>query len=280
MCGRYQLVADATALSASHRNAKWAAPEAEQQHKPRQQVRPTTRAPVLLHEGAVPTFCTMKWGFSRGSSPLINARKETVLDLPTFRANMSRRCAIPITGFFEWQKDIGPGKSSKTPFLVRGFPRAKFEDEKVMYMAGLYRKERHGGDAFDTFVVLTENSASELGWLHNRQPVFLEDEQHVETWLSHHVSASDAVTTLDGTNGFSWWRMKPDLSDRFRGRVLQQKGLDAFFGFKGKVKKDVDLKVRSPIQKRQKKILGPKPQSHETDPLSSSKKVRIPKRTS
>ncbi|KAI0565845.1 SOS response associated peptidase [Gracilaria domingensis] len=200
----------------------------------------------------------MKWGFSRAGSPLINARKETVLELPTFRAQMSRRCAIPTTGFFEWQKDIGPGKTSKTPFLVRGLADAKYEEATITYMAGIYRRERQSGENVDTFVVLTENSAPELAWLHDRQPVFLRDEKQVQTWLSHNVPASDAVSILEDGTGFSWWRMRSDLSDKFRGRLLKQKGLDAFFGVKGKSKKEVDLKVKPPLQKQSKKPLKKK----------------------
>ncbi|PXF42575.1 putative SOS response-associated peptidase yoqW [Gracilariopsis chorda] len=251
MCGRYQLNVEAAALAATHPNATWH-PNHAKQHKPRQQVRPTTQAPVLVHETSNPTFQLMKWGFSRGGSPLINARKETVLELPTFRPQMRRRCAIPVTGFYEWQKEAGPGKPSKTPFLIRSIPKAAFEDVSVAYMAGIYRTENENGQATSKFVVLTEKAASELEWLHNRQPVFLRSEKQVEEWLRMDASPTDAVKGLVDGTGFSWWRMAPDLADKYRGKVMKQKGIDAFFGSKAKTKDTQSLRVKSRLKKNKK----------------------------
>lgn len=251
MCGRYQLNVEAAALVATHPNAAWHPNHAEQ-HKPRQQVRPTTQAPVLVHENSNPTFQLMKWGFSRAGSPLINARKETVLELPTFRSQMRRRCAIPVTGFYEWQKDVGPGKPSKTPFLIRSIPKAAFEDVSVTYMAGIYRTENENGQTTLKFVVLTENAASELEWLHDRQPVFLSSEKQVEEWLTVDTSPIDAVKGLSDGNGFSWWRMTPDLTDKYRGKVMKQKGIDSFFGRSAKTENRKSLKVKSRVEKNKK----------------------------
>src|SRR5262245_39685270 len=42
----------------------------------------------------------------------INAKAETVADLPTFRAAFkARRCLIPASGYYEWK--AGPGKSKQ-----------------------------------------------------------------------------------------------------------------------------------------------------------------------
>lgn len=47
MCGRYQLQLDAPALAAAHSGAVWKSGHAER-HSARNQVRPTTTAPVLV----------------------------------------------------------------------------------------------------------------------------------------------------------------------------------------------------------------------------------------
>lgn len=233
MCGRYQLQADAASLAASFPNAKWKTSHADK-HQPRQQVSPTMQAPVLLLDSEMPTFQLMKWGFSRPGSPLINARKETVLQLPTFRMHMKRRCAIPVTAFYEWQKDSGPGKPTKTPFLIRGSKESQFDKPEVSYVAGLYRVERISGHPVCTFVLLTENATPELQWIHNRQPVFLRGHQLLKHWLQHNVTGIDAVDALKADGNFKWWQMTPDLSQLYKGKIMKQKGLDKFFSVKKK----------------------------------------------
>ncbi|WP_083521442.1 SOS response-associated peptidase [Arthrobacter luteolus] len=59
-----------------------------------------------------------------------NARSETLLEKPTFRdAALSRRCAVPMEGYYEWK--TGPG-NSKQPYFVHR------PDGKLSWFAGLY----------------------------------------------------------------------------------------------------------------------------------------------
>ena len=45
------------------------------------------------------------WMKEKPKAPHINARAETVHKLPLFREGFAkRRCLIPATGFYEWQK--------------------------------------------------------------------------------------------------------------------------------------------------------------------------------
>ena len=64
---------------------------------------------ALLRWGLVPFFAKdPKIGYST-----INARAETIISSPTFREAMKRRrCLVPATGFYEWQKK----GSNKQPF--------------------------------------------------------------------------------------------------------------------------------------------------------------------
>ena len=64
-----------------------------------------------LRWGLIPYWCTDPAG---GRKP-INAKCETVWDLPSFRdAYRARRCIVPVDGFFEW-KAI-KGQKAKQPY--------------------------------------------------------------------------------------------------------------------------------------------------------------------
>ena len=59
-----------------------------------------TRAIALLRWGLVPSWARD----ARAGNRLINARAETVHNKPSFRAAFrSRRCLLPVDGWFEWQ---------------------------------------------------------------------------------------------------------------------------------------------------------------------------------
>src|SRR5262245_28006673 len=63
--------------------------------------------------GLIPYWCNEPTG---GRKP-INAKCETVEDLPTFReAYRRRRCIVPVDGFFEW-KAI-KGQKVKQPYAI------------------------------------------------------------------------------------------------------------------------------------------------------------------
>ncbi|WP_336652680.1 MULTISPECIES: SOS response-associated peptidase [unclassified Leucobacter] len=109
--------------------------------------------------------------------PTFNARSETAAEKASFKASVkSRRCIIPVTGFYEW---TGP-KSKRTPHAIFG-PRP------VLPMAGLY-SWWHEPDAGDnegwhlTATILTRASAGVMQSLHDRMPVFMADEL-VRDWL-------------------------------------------------------------------------------------------------
>jgi hypothetical protein len=66
-----------------------------------------------LRWGLIPYWCNDPKG---GRKP-INAKYETVRDLPTFRdAYRKRRCILPVDGFFEW-KAI-KGQRTKQPYAI------------------------------------------------------------------------------------------------------------------------------------------------------------------
>ncbi|MBO4470283.1 MAG: SOS response-associated peptidase [Clostridia bacterium] len=120
----------------------------------------------------------MKWGFSRNSGAgrrgtlLINARAETAAEKQTFReAWQKHRCAVPASGYFEWEHDAEkkPGKK----YVIRP------EGKERVWLAGLYRME----EGIPAFVILTRPADASLAWMHDRMPLMLPDEE-VGQWIN------------------------------------------------------------------------------------------------
>ncbi|HEY5575430.1 MAG TPA: SOS response-associated peptidase family protein [Clostridiaceae bacterium] len=102
---------------------------------------PTDIVPVLTTAmgRAVPHLFT--WGFPsfHGKRVIINARSETIHEKPMFSASVEkRRCAVPSTGFYEWDPQ-------KKKFLYN------MPDSPVLFMAGIYNQF----EGENRFVILT-----------------------------------------------------------------------------------------------------------------------------
>ena len=80
---------------------------------------------VMPRWGLIPSWAKdMKIGYK-----MINARAESITAKPAFRnAFRQRRCLIPATGFYEWEKK----DSRKQPWFIR------LKDEVIMAFAGLW----------------------------------------------------------------------------------------------------------------------------------------------
>jgi len=162
-------------------------------------VPPTTQIPMIVEReiDGVPSrqLHAARWGLipswakEVSSTPLINARIESVLNKPSFQeAALSKRCAIPADGYFEWQSTIA---DSKIPFFIH-------PAEGMLAFAGIYSWWRNPAKAADdptrwvlTCSLLTKESAPELSQIHNRNPVML-SEENLSAWL-----APDYQTTAE-----------------------------------------------------------------------------------
>ncbi len=118
---------------------------------------------------------------------MINARSETVLEKPSFReAFTSRRCLIPVDGFYEWQKRDG----AKQPYL---FWR---KDRSVFALAGLWERWEYPGDRkLETCTILTTTANSTMRPIHHRMPVVL-PEKDWKIWLDLSPDKAGQLTKL------------------------------------------------------------------------------------
>ncbi len=166
MCGRYVITSPPAAIRALFGYSE------QPNFPPRYNVAPTQPIPIVrLNEGAR-HFALMRWGLipswvkdPKGFSLLINARADSVLDKPAFRAAMRRRrCLIPADGFYEWREAGG----RKQAYFVRRRDGAPFA------FAGLYETwTGPNGEELDTAAIVTTNANRTLSGIHDRMPVIL-----------------------------------------------------------------------------------------------------------
>jgi putative SOS response-associated peptidase YedK len=99
-----------------------------------------------LRWGLIPYWCNDP----KGGRKSINAKCETVRDLPTFRdAYRKRRCIVPVDGFFEWRGIRG--QKAKQPYAIA------MKDGAPFGIAGIWEnwKEPASGEWIRTFAIIT-----------------------------------------------------------------------------------------------------------------------------
>jgi putative SOS response-associated peptidase YedK len=139
------------------------------------------------------------WSDTAGTAvKMINARSDTVHEKPAYRqAFASRRCVLPVDGYYEWQTVPGErGKARKKPFFVS---RA---DGGPLALAGLYEFWRdravppqHPQAWLVTFTIVTTDAEEALAPIHERMPLFLDRESWGE-WLDPRPSDPDRLRRL------------------------------------------------------------------------------------
>ena len=137
-------------------------------------------AVVALDGDATASLHTMRWGLVPSSTKqdpdhwrMFNARSETVDSLAVFsRLLTHKRCAVPLSGWFEWKPDEFKEVKKKQPYYT-----TSTSDEPV-WAAALYDV----CGELETFTLITRDASASLAWLHDRQPVLLgPDDLHA--WL-------------------------------------------------------------------------------------------------
>lgn len=159
------------------------------------------RLPMLARWGLIPAFVKDP----REMPLLFNARSETAAERNSFRAAMRyRRCLIPASGFYEWQKQgSGPSK----PFLVRR------RDGEPLALAGLMETYLAAdGSEIDTAAILTTQANETLVPIHERMPVIV-PQAGFERWLDCRENEPGDVADL----------MKPAPDDALDAMPVQGK---------------------------------------------------------
>lgn len=126
---------------------------------------------------------------------MINARAESVVEKPVFRAPLlKRRCLIPADGFYEWKKlaSAGKGKAAKQPYYIHR------KDNRLLAFAGLWERWRdEAGHAVDSCTIITTRPNELMRDIHDRMPAIILPESYA-TWLDpKRTDPGDLLPLLD-----------------------------------------------------------------------------------
>lgn len=143
----------------------------------------------------------MRWGFTPswskdGSPGPIKARCETAAIHGMFRADFDkRRCAVPVSGFYEWQATPG----GKVPHYIHSA-----EQDGILSVVGLWEvwKKNEQSEPILFLTIITVPPDKMMATLHDRMPAILQAGDFVR-WLDPEASPEDVQAFLrpatDGT---------------------------------------------------------------------------------
>jgi len=174
MCGRYTLFSDT-----ENTEIKKMVEEVNRKYNVQIKIGdifPSHLAPIIRANTMERALDVMQWGYHNPfkKSLIINARSETVMEKKMFRDDFeTRRCLIPTTGFYEWDKQ-------KNQFL--------FNSNHVLYLGGIYKPF----EGKNKYVILTKGSNQTVSEVHDRMPVIIPAGM-LDHWLHDYSSAMDLL---------------------------------------------------------------------------------------
>lgn len=175
MCGRYGLIPSRNFFT------RFKIKDQNLLLKTRYNVTPQELMPVIT-KAQNNRLELMKWGLipywvedQTIGYKLINAWAEPVAEKPSFkRSFLSRRCLVPASGFYEWQKT----DSGKLPYYMY------LKNKDLFSFAGLFDLWRDpSGKEVKTYTIITTIPNKLLEPIHSRMPVILKEENE-DDWLS------------------------------------------------------------------------------------------------
>ena len=210
MCGRYALDAPRSQLS-----RRFALDECVELSA-RYNIAPTSDVAVIRQspEGQR-VLHRLRWGLLPHwakdpaiAARLINARGEPLAALAAtaaFRdAFRKRRCLLPASGFYEWQKVAAqPGSARKQPFYT------SLQSGEVMAFGGLWEAwTAPSGEVIRSCCIVTTAANQALQAIHARMPLILAPENW-QDWLSAPVDQAAALIRPCPDGVLQSWPVSP-----------------------------------------------------------------------
>jgi putative SOS response-associated peptidase YedK len=138
-----------------------------------------------FHRGGI----NPKTGKKKPPMNMLNAIGEELLEKPSFRkAALSRRCLIPVSGFYEWRHftPLGSKKDTAYPYYIT------VKGQEYFFIAGIWQPwtDQETGETIDTFALVTTAANSLMAQVHNqrqRMPLVLNEDLAWE-WVQDGLS--------------------------------------------------------------------------------------------
>jgi len=145
----------------------------------------------LLKWGLIPPWVKSSEDADAIRMKTFNARSESIETKPSFSSSFkSRRCLIPVKGFFEWQH-VG---EEKIPWYIYS------KDIEIFTLAGLYSEwlNSQSGEVISTFTIITTDANELLAEIHNskkRMPAILTGDEE-RRWIDLSITPPEAAVML------------------------------------------------------------------------------------
>jgi putative SOS response-associated peptidase YedK len=198
MCGRYALniSGDDLALEYNANNPNTAYTASNWNISPTTTIpfisesknRSVTRDINLASWGLIPSWAKD----SSRQANAINARVESISEKPTFRsAFKSRRCLVPVSGYYEWATELGQYRP-KQPFFISN------KESKTLAIAGIYEEwvNPESNQVLATAAIITRSAVGIVAPIHNRMPVILPSTLWADWLTPNELSKSEVVDYL------------------------------------------------------------------------------------
>lgn len=145
----------------------------------------------LMQWGLIPSWAADEAEAEEMRIKTLNARSETIDLKPAFRESfVSRRCLVPVRGFFEWQHIGG----RKIPWYIG------LQEEEIFSLAGIWDSWKiKGGVTVSTFSIVTTRANELMAEIHNtkkRMPVVLPASVE-KLWLKPELAKASAIPLME-----------------------------------------------------------------------------------
>jgi putative SOS response-associated peptidase YedK len=132
----------------------------------------------LSEWGLVPSWSSKLDKFS----PLINARKETLVEKITFKNLIqTSRCVVPADGYYEWKRE----DKNKTPYYFSK------ENDEMIFFAAIHQNGK--------FCIITREATEKISTVHHREPLIVNQSQ-INNYLNIKKNAMEVLSSIKPPN--------------------------------------------------------------------------------